>query len=297
MEFGYLHLNHLHSRRPGVMARELEDRGFDSMWVPEHSHIPTPITSTYPGGDKLPSGYWHMMDPFVSLAMAAEATTKIKLATGICLVLEHELLDLAKTVATLDALSGGRVILGIGVGWNAEELANARPDVPFAKRFSATRDRVAALRAAWTQDEASYQGTYDRFSPSLIFPKPANGTVSIALGQAGPVGIRHAAEYADEWCPIDLSLVGVSGEQSVEGGVQLFRRLLVENGRDPATVPISMFTWRRPKAERIEKLIELGVSRLVLTPPSMRVEDPDLSLDFLDECRAAIEPYVSAGSK
>ncbi|MDH4148573.1 MAG: TIGR03619 family F420-dependent LLM class oxidoreductase, partial [Acidimicrobiia bacterium] len=252
----------------------------------------TPVRSEYPGGDQLPSGYWHMMDPFVSLAMAAEATSTIKLGTGICLVLEHEVLDLAKTVATLDALSGGRVILGIGVGWNAEELANARPDVPFSKRFSATRDRVAALRAAWTQDVASYEGTYDRFSPSLVFPKPAQGSVPIALGQAGPVGIRHAAEYADAWCPIDISLVGVSGERSVEGGVQLFHRLLEEAGRDPATVPISMFTWRRPKPERIESLIALGVDRLVLTPPSMRAEDPDRSLEFLDECQPVIEPFL-----
>ncbi len=208
------------------------------------------------------------------------------------------MLDLAKTVATLDVLSGGRVILGIGVGWNKEELANARPDVPFSKRFSATRERVAALRAAWTQHEASFEGTYDRFSPSWVFPKPAQATVPIALGQAGPVGIRHAAEYADEWCPIDISLVGVSGEQSVEGGIGLFRRLLEEAGRDPQSVPISMFTWRRPKAERIESLIELGVTRLVLTPPSMRAEDPDRSLEFIDECRAVIDPYLapSAGS-
>ncbi|MFT7649928.1 MAG: putative F420-dependent oxidoreductase [Candidatus Poriferisodalaceae bacterium] len=292
MRFGYLHPNHLGCRPPAEMAKELEDRGFDSMWVPEHSHIPTPITSPYPGGGELPSGYWHMMDPFVSLAMAAQATSTIKLATGICLVLEHELLDLAKTVATLDALSNGRVILGIGVGWNEEELANARPDVPFKKRFSATRDRVAGLRAAWTQEEASYEGTYDRFSPSLIYPKPAQGSVPIAMGQAGPVGIKHAAEYADEWCPIDMSLAGVSGEQSVEGGVELFRRLVAEGGRDPANVPISMFTWRRPKPERIDKLIELGVTRLVLTPPSMRFEDPDRSLEFLDECQPVISRYL-----
>lgn len=292
MEFGYMHVNHLGCRPPAEMAKELEDRGFDSIWVPEHSHIPTPVSSAYPGGEDLPSAYWHMMDPFVSLAMATQATSTIKLATGICLVLEHELLDLAKTVATLDALSGGRVILGIGVGWNEEELANARPDVPFKKRFSATRDRVAALRAAWTQEEASYEGTYDRFSPSLVYPKPAQGSVPIAMGQAGPVGIKHAAEYADEWCPIDMSLAGVSGEHSLEGGVELFRRLVAEGGRDPGSVPISMFTWRRPKPERIDKLMELGVTRLVLTPPSMRVEDPDRSLEFLDECQPVISQYL-----
>lgn len=291
MQFGYLGLNHVGCVSPGDMARELESRGFDSFWVPEHSHIPVGVGSEYPGGEELPSGYWHMSDPFVSLAMAAEATTTIKLATGICLVLEHEVLDLANTVATLDALSGGRVILGIGVGWNEGELANARPDVPFKKRFSATRDRVAALRAAWTQDEASYEGAYDRFSASWVFPKPAQGSVPIAMGQAGPVGIKHSAEYADQWCPIDMSLVGVSGEQSVEGGVALFRRHLEDFGRDPASVPISLFTWRRPRADRLEKLSELGIERLVLTPPSMRREDPDRSLEFLDECEPVIAEF------
>lgn len=291
MEFGYLGLNHLGCHSPGTMARELEARGFDSFWVPEHSHIPTPIQSPYPGGDELPSGYWHMMDPFVSLAMAAEATTTLKLATGICLVLEHEVLDLAKTVATLDALSGGRVILGIGVGWNEEELANARPDVPFKKRFSATRDRVGALRAAWTQEVASFEGTYDRFTDSWVYPKPAQGAVPVAMGQAGPVGIKHAAEYADEWCPIDISLVGVSGEESVAGGIALFQRHLEEFGRDPVSVPISLFTWRRPRVDRVEELIELGVERLVLTPPSMRQEDPDRSLEFLDECAEVISQF------
>jgi probable F420-dependent oxidoreductase len=293
MKFGYLGLNHIGCHPPGEMARELEDRGFDSFWVPEHSHIPVEDGSEYPGGDELPSGYRHMMDPFVSLAMAAQATSTIKLATGICLVLEHEVLDLANTVATLDALSGGRVLLGIGVGWNEGELANARPDVPFKKRVSATRDRVAALRAAWTQDEAAFEGTYDRFSNSWVYPKPAQGSVPIAMGQAGPVGIKHAAEYADEWCPIDISLVGVSGEQSVEGGIALFHRHLEEFGRDPGSVPISIFTWRRPKAERLEQLIALGVERLVLTPPSMRREDPDRSLEFLDECEPVIAEYRS----
>lgn len=293
MKFGYLSANHLGGRSPAELAVELEQRGFDSFWVPEHSHIPVSLESEYPGGDELPTGYRHMMDPFVSLAMAAQATSSIKLATGICLALEHELLDLAKTVATLDALSGGRVLLGVGVGWNEEELANARADVPFKKRYSALRDRIAALRAAWTQTEATYDGVYDRFTPSWVYPKPAQGSVPVALGQAGPVGIRHAAEYADEWCPIDMSLVGVSGEKSVEGGIELFRRLVAEGGRDPDEVPISLFTWRRPKASRLEHYESLGVHRMVLTPPSMSVEEPDRSLEFLDECQDAISPFMS----
>ena len=155
MKFGYLSLNDADGVRPDRLARELEDRGFDSVWMPEHSHIPVSRATPYPGGGDLPDGYWHMMDPFVSLTAAAMATTSLTLATGICLVLEHDLLDLACTVATLDVLSGGRVLLGIGVGWNAEELANHRPDLPFRQRYSAMRERVDALRSIWTEEAPS----------------------------------------------------------------------------------------------------------------------------------------------
>lgn len=291
MEFGMLTLNHIGGIRPDVVARELEDRGFDSVWVPEHSHIPVDRTSPYPGGGDLPDGYWNMMDPFVSLMAAASATSSIRLATGICLVLEHDLLDLACTVATLDALSGGRALLGIGVGWNEEELVNHRPDLPFKRRYSAMRDRVAALRAAWTQDEASHDGPFDRFSPSWVYPKPAQGTVPIALGNAGPVGIRHAAEYADEWCPIDASLLNTDGKPDVAGGIEMFRKLAAEAGRDPERLPISLFSWGPPKPSRYERYQELGVQRIVLPPPSMSTEGPDRTLEYLDEVTPVIEPF------
>ncbi|MDH4144907.1 MAG: LLM class F420-dependent oxidoreductase [Acidimicrobiia bacterium] len=291
MKWGFLSANHVGGPRPDVLARELEQRGFDSYWVPEHSHIPVDRTSPYPGGGELPDGYWHMMDPFVSLMAAASATESITLATGICLVLEHDALDLAKTVATLDALSGGRVLLGIGVGWNAEELANHRPDLPFNKRFSAMRDRVAALRAAWTMEEASYEGTWDRFTPSWVYPKPAQASVPIALGNAGPVGIRHAAEYADEWCPIDASLYSLSGEGSATAAIEHFRNLVEEGGRDRNSVPISLFTWGRPKPHRLEAYQEAGVDRLVFLPPTMDTSRSELELSFLDEVAPLIAQF------
>ena len=146
MKIGYVAMNSEVGIRPARLAVELEQRGFDSMWVPEHSHIPTSRRSPSPSGGELPSGYLHMMSPFVSLAAAASVTTDLVLATGVSLILEHDLLDLACTVATLDVLSSGRVLLGIGVGWNAEELANHRPDLPFSQRYSAMRERVDALR-------------------------------------------------------------------------------------------------------------------------------------------------------
>ena len=188
MKFGYLTGNHAEGILPGDLARELEDRGFDSVWFPEHSHIPTERRSPYPNGGTLPASYVHMMDPWVSIAAAAEQTKKLILGTGICLLLEHDLLDLACSVATADVLSQGRVVMGIGVGWNEEELENHRPDLPFKKRYSAMRERVEALRVAWQEEQASFAGTWDNFSSSWVYPKPVNGSVPIALGNAGPLG-------------------------------------------------------------------------------------------------------------
>jgi probable F420-dependent oxidoreductase len=292
MRFGYLTINSVDGIRPDVLARELEQRGFDSIWVPEHSHIPSARESAYPGRGDLPDGYWHMMDPFIALTAAAGATTTLTLATGICLVLEHDLLDLACETATLDVLAGGRLLLGIGVGWNREELANHRPDVPFAKRYSAMEDRVAALRAAWSQEEASYSGTYDRFSPSWVYPKPPRGTVPIALGNAGPVGIRHAANYADHWCPIDAQLGNTGGKPDPAAGIELFRNLAAEAGRDPDSIPISLFAWTKPPQARIEAYAALGVERLVLAPHTMMRHDESATLARLDDLADVVGQYA-----
>lgn len=294
MRFGYLSLNNIDGVRPDVIARELEDRGFDSVWMPEHSHIPSSRNTAYPGGGDLPDGYWHMMDPFVSLQAAASATTNLTLATGISLVLEHDLLDLACTVATLDALSGGRVLLGIGVGWNAEELANHRPDVPFKLRYSAMRERVDALRRIWTEEEPSYDGRFERFSASWVYPKPVQQPVPIALGNAGKVGIQHAAEYADEWCPIDAQLMNYDGKPDVPGGVQLFRQLAADAGRDPDTIPISIFAFGKPNRARLDGYAGLGISRIVIPPPRMSRHDTDTTMKWLDEWAPVVDDMKSA---
>ena len=223
MRFGYLTVNAIEGIRPDVLASELEARGFDSIWVPEHSHIPVSRQTPYPAGGDLPEGYWRMMDPFVSLAMAAQATTTLELCTGICLLLEHDVLDLACTTATLDALSGGRLRLGVGVGWNEEELVNHRPGLPFKLRYSAMEERVAALRTAWADEEASFEGRWDQFTSSWVYPKPVKGTIPVALGNAGPLGIEHAARYADEWCPIDASMLNTGGRPDPAGAIDLFR--------------------------------------------------------------------------
>jgi len=281
MRFGYLSLNSLEGIRPDRLASELEARGFDSVWMPEHSHIPTSLATPYPAGGPLPEGYWRMMDPFVSLAMAAKDTTTIELCTGICLLLEHDVLDLACTAATLDALSDGRLRLGVGVGWNEEELANHRPDLAFTMRYSAMRERVAALRTAWRDEDAAFDGRWDRYESSWVYPKPANGTIPIALGNAGPVGITHAAEYADEWCPIDASMLNDGRKPDVAGAIDLFRTKAADAGRNPADIPISVFTMgNRP--ERIADYAALGVDRVVIMPPTMDLHSEDITMRHID---------------
>ena len=293
MKFGYLTGNHAEGILPGDLARELEARGFDSVWFPEHSHIPVDRRSPYPNGGPLPGSYFHMMDPWVSIAAAAAETTTLTLGTGICLLLEHDLLDLACAVATADVLAEGRVVMGIGVGWNEEELENHRPDLPFKKRYSAMRERVEALRTAWRDEEATFSGTWDSFSTSWVFPKPVKGTVPIALGNAGPLGIQHAAEYADEWAPIDVGVMNTDGKPDVLGGIQRFRNLADEAGRDGSSIPISLYIWGRQRQERLEQYAEAGVTQFVFTPVNFDLPSADDTLRYIDELASAVEEFRS----
>ena len=297
MKFGYLSMNPAAGIHPAILAVELEQRGFDSLWVPEHSHIPASRRTPYPAGGELPSGYYNMMSPLVSLATAASVTTDLVLATGITLILEHDLLDLACQTATLDVLSGGRLLLGIGVGWNVEELENHRPDLAFKSRYSAARERVAALRAAWagTEDEpSSFSGAWDRFDPSFVNPKPTRGTIPIAMGNAGPLGMRHAAEYGDEWCPINTSLVGEDGRMNVVGSIERFRDLVVSFGREPDDVPISLLCFTRPKPERLAEYAELGLARIVQAAPTAEVQPEGDTRRLLDELTPIVAEWASA---
>ena len=289
MDIGYLGLNDAAGIRPDTLAAELEERGYESMWMPEHSHIPARRASPYPGGGELPEGYRQMMDPLVSLAVAAGATTDLRLGTGICLVLEHDLLDLAVATATLDVLSNGRLQLGVGVGWNEEELADHRPELPFRHRYSAMRERVAALRSAWTEEPASYSGRWDRFEESWVYPKPVQGSIPVLLGNAGPVGISHAAAYADEWCPIDVRLINSEGRPDVPRGIEQFRAQVAENGRDPDAVPITIFAMGRISIDRLGSYGALGVHRIVLPPPSMEPHSADETRRYLDGLTAVKE--------
>jgi probable F420-dependent oxidoreductase len=292
MKFGFLGVNSASGIRPDRLAAELEGRGYESVWMPEHSHIPTSRRTPYPAGGELPEGYVHMMSPLISLAAMANATSTLRLATGICLALEHDLLDLATSATTVDVLCDGRLILGIGAGWNAEELANHRPDLPFGRRYRALAERVRALRVLWCDDPASFAGEFDRVDESWVYPKPVNGTIPIALGMAGAVGRPIAAALADEWCPIDVEMHAPDGRMSVSSAIEQFRLAVGEVGRDPADVPITIFAMKPARADIVERYADLGVDRVVFGPHAMTLHDADTTLRQLE----LLQPIVDGHS-
>lgn len=291
MKFGYVSMNSATGIHAAELAPELEARGYESMWVPEHTHIPISRISPFPSGIELPEGYYHMMNPFASLAAAGAVTSTLKLGTAVALFLQHSMINLAVETATLDVLTGGRLLLGAGVGWNAEELAGHRPDLPFKQRYSAMRERVAGLRALWDEDPVSFDGRWDQLEASVVQPKPVGGRIPILMGNWGNVGIRHAAEYADEWFPIDNMLLGPQGQSDVATGIARFRSQLEEFGRDPEKVPISLMLFGRPRADRIERYQELGVHRLVISAPNAELHSPDDTMRDLDAVRPILEPF------
>jgi probable F420-dependent oxidoreductase len=264
------------------MAVDLEQRGYDSLWVGEHSHIPTSRQTPHPSGEELPRFYWHMRDPFVSLAAAAQATSSIRLVTGVCLVLEHEIIDLAKSVATIDDMSGGRFLFGVGVGWNREELENVSK-VPWSQRYNAMRESIAALRALWADDAGSYTGTFVNVKESWVYPKPAQaGGPPVLMGCQGRLGLRHVAEYADEWCPLDV------GFRDVAKGVGWMRDAASAAGRDPDSIPVTMYCFGAPKPETIASYRDLGVVRVVLSGP----DEPDAHHRFLDRHQSLVDEFA-----
>ena len=293
VKLGYISMNTEYGTRPDDLARELEARGYDSFWVGEHSHIPVDRTTPYPGGGELPQEYWHMMDPFVSLMAAGAATSDLKLGTGVCLVLEHDVLALAKSVATLDVLSGGRVLFGVGTGWNVEELANHRPDFEFKKRYSGMRETVQALRTLWTEEEAGFDGDIHHFTKVWSYPKPVQDPLPVLLGNAGPLGIQHMIDYGDGWAPVDAGLRHPeTGRPDTLGQIEAFREKAATAGRDPESIEISLFAWGDPPPERLESYAAAGVTRAVLGASRKGMGDPATTEPFLDRYAELIPDLV-----
>lgn len=277
MKLGFFSMNTGYSIRPDRLARALEDRGFESFWVGEHSHIPAKFSSPYPGGGELPKAYSNMMDPFVSLMAAAGATSSLKLGTGVCLVLERDLLALAKEVATLDVLSGGRILLGVGVGWNREELANHLPDLAFNRRYGAMRERILALKQLWTEEVVTVMGNHVRLQDVVCLPKPVQRPhPPIIMGCWGEVGKRHTIEYCEGFGPVDASM------RPTKEKLAEFRQQAEDAGRDPATIEITIFSFGIPKLARLQAYREQGVGRVVLGTAHQELHEGDNALPFLD---------------
>lgn len=285
MKIGYFSTLSSEGISPGELARELEARGYDSMWLPEHSHIPVHRKPTAAFGEHVPEAYLHLLDPFVSLAAAAEATSSLLLGLGVSMVLEHDVIDLAKRVATLDLLSGGRLRFGVGAGWLPEELAVHRPDVPFGQRYAAVLERVAALRVLWVEEEPVFEGRWDRFPPVWVHPKPVQRPLPIGFGFSGPKGLEWAAQHADEWYPIDAALANAFG--GVSTAIDRFREAVSRHGRDPEAVPVTLVLWGwdsgTPSSAYIESLGQLTIERVVIAPPTMERHGASTTLRRLDE--------------
>lgn len=274
MRLGFSTMNTPEDVPPDVLARHLEERGFDSLWIGEHSHIPVSRLTPYPSGGEMPDQYRRMMDPYASLLVAATATTDLLIGTGVALVLERDLLAMAKLVATVDRLSGGRLQFGVGVGWNREELANHRP-FPWAQRYRALAEGIAALRTLWNDEESEYHGQYYDFDPVWSLPKPLQRPhPPIWCGTGGKLGTQHAVAWADGWMPMDVALGDVARK------VSRFRQVAADAGRNQ--VPITIVAFGDPTPATLASYRDLGVERVVLGASRAGWDDPSTTLPFLD---------------
>ena len=283
MDFGIVCFPTDRSITPQELGPALEQRGFESLFYAEHTHIPTSRRSPFiAGGGELPSMYWHSHDQFVALSIVAAVTTGLKLGTGVTLLTEHDPINLAKAVASLDRLSGGRLLFGIGAGWNAEEMEDH--GVAFADRWKVTRERLLAMRNIWTADEPEYHGHYVDFPPMWCWPKPLqDGGPPVLMGAYSKYVPARIAEYCDGWMPIEGLL-----EDFPQALVDI-RAALAACGRDPAKLDVTVLAEVRAQTgfdpARFARMIELGANRVLLPLSDL---PRDESLRVLDDYAAMI---------
>ena len=277
MKIGISHFATDLSMDPVEFAREAEGRGFESLWVPEHTHIPVSRETEYPKGGELPEQYFRTMDPMVTLAAMASVTSRIRLATGVCLVAQRDPIVLAKEVASLDRISHGRLILGIGVGWNLDELRDHGVD-PHRRR-ALVREKVLAMRRLWADEVASFDGELVHLPPSWAWPKPVQQPYPpIVMGAAGgPVTMRHVAEYCDGWMPIH-------GRRDLDLSMTELRAACDAAGRDLATVELCGSGVPVDRSA-FEDYAARGFERIVLAMPHA---GRDETLRALDEGAAVL---------
>lgn len=254
---------------PTRLARELEDRGFAGLYLPEHTHIPVERTTPYPAGGDLPPEYGRTLDPFVALGQAAAVTERLGLGTGITLVAQHDPIDLAKQVATLDHVSGGRFTLGLGFGWNVEEADDH--GVRWSTRRELVRDRMALMRALWSQEPVAHEGEFGSVRASHAYPKPVQkprgpvvGPRTLVGGTAGPRLFAHISEYADGWLPI--------GGRGLGESLPVLRTAWADAGRDPSALQVVPYAVH-PTPGKLAHYADLGIEEVVVQlPPAGEAE-------------------------
>ena len=276
MKFGAAIFFTDYSIGPRELGHSLEERGFESLWAPEHSHIPLSRKTPYPGGGDLPKEYYDVMDPFVTLASAAAVTKTLNVATGICLVQQRDVIQTAKLVASIDQVSGGRFLFGIGGGWNQDEMENHGTE--FGTRFQRVRESIEAMKEIWTKPESEYHGEIVSFDPMIARPKPVQRPYPpIIVGGGFPQGARRAIRYGDGWVPI-------AGAADLANLKPQYDSLARAAGRDPASAPITAWNLRFD-ADTVRRYEDLGIVRVITTLPPAGAEKV---LPILDRCAEII---------
>lgn len=262
------------------LARAAEARGFESIFVVEHTHVPASRRTPYPLGGELPSIYWEAYEPFTWLAQAAAVTTSLKVGTGVCLVAQHHPIALAKRVASLDALSGGRFVFGIGGGWLAEEMENH--GFAFEDRWKIVREHVLAMKACWTEKDAEFHGKFVDFDPVWVEPKPVSKPhPPVLIGATSTWAMQRIAEYADGWYPVQVP--------EFDQRLSELREACERRGRDFDALDITLLTLPEGP-EQLESLAAKGVNRIVLQVPTAPIADCEATLDgYSDIVRWASE--------
>jgi len=254
------------------LAREAESRGFESLFVPEHTHIPVSRRTPFPSGGQLPTEYSHTFDPFVSLMAAAAATKRIRIGTGICLIIERDTIVTAKEVASLDVLSGGRFEFGIGGGWNAEEMENHGTD--YQTRFKRLGEQVRAMKEIWTKDEAEFHGQHVNFDKIWSWPKPAQKPhPPVLLGGESGHTLQRVVDFCDGWFPRGRAA------EVILPALKDLRERAAKAGRDMKTISISVF-GAKPDELTVESYAAAGITRAILRLPP---EGRETVLPLLDQ--------------
>jgi len=259
------------------LGQALEARGFESVWAPEHSHIPLSRKTPFPAGGDLPKKYYDAMDPFVTLTAAAIATKTLKIGTGVCLVAQRDPIQTAKLVASIDNVSGGRFLFGIGNGWNQDEMENH--GTAMATRHKRARENVEAMKAIWTQSKAEYHGEFVNFDPMMTWPKPVQKPhPPVIVGGAFPYSARRAIRYGDGWIP----QAARGGYKEIGDLIPEFRKMAADAGRDPASIAITVW-FPRKDPDLMKRYADMGVERVVFNVES---EAAETALPAIDEIAA-----------